>query len=403
MARKVMPMRVQAAVVAVAAGERVNVSEVCRQAGVSRQCFYEHVRRVRVEGVEGLQPRSRRPHRFPRQTASTVEDAIVLRRKELQDAGLDHGATTIQWHLGRDESLRGRVPSVATIHRVLVRRGLVLPQPEKRPKSSWRRFEAPAPNEWWQTDYFDWVIATGSVKVFNFVDDHSRVAVRSRAVLEATADEAWATLCQAAPVWGLPAGVLSDNGLCFSGKLRGFEVHFETKLREAGVRPFTGRPYHPQTTGKVERFQQTLKKWLRRLPLAATIDVLQAQLDEFCRIYNHERPHQGIGRVTPISRWQASPRSTPASAPLPAPVFACGAKTFKVNENGVFRVDPDFVIHVGACWHGMDAIVVIDASDWVTVIINGELVRHFKLDRSRHYQPSGQRPGGPRQPRRLRS
>src|SRR5688572_30478698 len=197
MAGKVMPMKVMAAVVAVAAGERVNVAQVCREAGVSRKSFYKYVARVRVEGTDGLQQRSRRPQRFPRQISPALEDAVVRKRKELADAGLDHGATTIQWHLGRDMTLPGKMPSVATVHRVLVRRGLVLPQPEKRPKSSWRRFEAAAPNEWWQIDYMDWVIATGVVKIFNIVDDHSRVAARSRAVLEPTTEQAWTTFCQA--------------------------------------------------------------------------------------------------------------------------------------------------------------------------------------------------------------
>src|SRR5215208_1443728 len=222
MAEKVMSMRMMAAVVAVAAGEKLNVSEVCRQAGCSRRMFYKYVHRVLAEGTdEGLKQRSRRPHTLPRQTSPVVEDAIVRLRKELDDAGLDHGATTIQWHLGRDDSMRGRVPSVATIHRVLVRRGLVFAQPEKRPKSSWRRFEASAPNEWWQVDFFDWVIATGVVHVFNFLDDHSRLAARSRPVGQATTEEAWITFCQACEQWGVPAGVLSDNGLQFSGKLRG--------------------------------------------------------------------------------------------------------------------------------------------------------------------------------------
>ena len=143
--------------------------------------------------------------------------------------------------------------------------------------------------------------------------------------------EAWTTFCQAAQRWGLPAGVLSDNGLCFSGKLRGFEVAFEAKLRDAGIRPFTGRPYHPQTTGKVERFQQTLKKWLRRQDhrrgLATDLDELQARLDEFCAYYNNQRPHQGIGRVTPLSRWQASPASQPAGEPLPHPDRLTPART----------------------------------------------------------------------------
>ena len=159
----------------------------------------------------------------------------------------------------------------------------------------------------------DWVIATGVVRVFNVVDDHSRVLTRSRAVSRATSEQAWTTFSQATSIWGLPAGVLSDNGLCFSGKLRGFEVLFETRLRDAGIAPFTGRPYHPQTTGKVERFQQTLKKWLRKQRLAADLVELQDQLDQFAHIYNFERPHQGIGRTIPADRWHATPTTGPAT------------------------------------------------------------------------------------------
>jgi transposase InsO family protein len=302
MARWVVPMRAVAAVTAFVAGEEMNVSAVCRQVGISRKSFYKWAARCRAEGMAGLEARSRRPCRFPNRTPVEVEDAVVALRKQLADAGHDHGATTIQWHLGRDRRFRRVVPSVATVHRILVRRGFVDPQPQKRPKGSWRRFEAPAPNEWWQIDAMGWVIATGEVSVFNIVDDHSRVACRSRAVLEASGPAAWTTFCQAAHSWGLPVGVLSDNGLCFSGKLRHVEVFFEAHLRDAGVRPITGRPFHPQTTGKVERFQQTLKKWLRHQDrhhgLCRDLAQLQARLDCFVAYYNDQRPHQGIGRVT---------------------------------------------------------------------------------------------------------
>jgi transposase-like protein len=264
MAGRVLSMKVIAAVAAFVAGEPINVSEVCRAGGVSRKTFYKWAARCRAEGLGGLEPRSRAPRSSPRRVEAVVEDEIVGCRQRLADRGLDHGATTVHWHLSQDPAWQGRVPSVATIHRVFVRRGLVTPQPKKRPKGSWQRFEAPAPNEWWQIDAMDWVIRPGVVQVFNIIDDHSRVSVRSRAVSNATSVEAWTTFCQGAQQWGLPAGVLSDNGLSFSGRLHGFEVLFEANLRDAGIRPFTGRAFHPQTTGKVERFQQTLKKWLRQ-------------------------------------------------------------------------------------------------------------------------------------------
>lgn len=397
MAGTVTPMSVKAAaaIVAVVAGEHVNVAALCRREGVSRKTFYKWVTRYRAEGLEGLADRSRRPWSSPGQTPLEIEEVIVRRRKELHDAGLDHGATTIQWHLGRAEP-PVPVPSVASIHRILVRRGLVVAQPRKRPKSSWRRFEAAAPNERWQIDATDWVVATGVVRVFNIIDDHSRLAVGSRAVLEATTEAAWTAFCDAAATWGLPAGVLSDNGLAFSGKLRGFEVRFEADLRDAGIRPVTGAPYHPQTTGKVERFQQTLKKWLRRQPLAGDLAELQAQLDAFRRIYNEQRPHQGIGRRTPLSRWQASGRAVPADQPLAHPDFSATAMEAPVVD-GTVRAGR-FHINIGVDWDGHRARVIYDTHH-ASVFVNGKLVRHLELDHSRAYQPSGRRRGGPRRPR----
>ena len=402
MAGKVISMRVMAAVMAFVAGEPMNVARVCAEVGISRQSFYKYVARCRVEGVAGFEPRSRRPRSTPQAVPGDVEEAVVRWRKQLADGGVDHGATTIHWHLGRDEGFGGKVPSVATVHRILVRRGFVTAQPEKRPRSSWRRFEAPAPNEWWQIDSTDWVIATGGVKIFDIVDDHSRVACASRAVTEATSQEAWITFCQAAQAWGLPAGVLSDNGLCFSGKLRGFEVLFEARLRDAGIRPFTGRPYHPQTTGKVERFQQTLKRWLRhqdhRHGLCRDLAELQARLDTFVLYYNEQRPHQGIGRVTPLSRWQARPPSS-AGEPLPHPLSQ--PRTFTVNELGNVRVRP-FSIALGIEWAGCTVTVLAD-DHHATVFSSNQLVRHLRLDHDRVHQPTGRRRGGPRRPRRLTS
>lgn len=389
---------VAAGVAAVGEGEAVNVSALCREAGVSRKTFYKWVARYEAEGLEGLAERSRRPRRSPGRISADVEDRVVRLRKELRDAGLDHGATTIQWHLGR--SGLDSVPSVAGVHRILVRRGLIDPQPKKRPKSSWRRFEASAPNECWQIDAMDWVIATGVVRVFNIIDDHSRVAVRSRAVVEATSHEAWRTFGQGAETWGLPAGVLSDNGLCFSGKLRGFEVYFERQLRESGIRPITGRPYHPQTTGKVERFQQTLKKWLRRQRMARSLEKLQAQLDEFCDLYNHRRPHQGIERVTPVSRWNASPTSTPAGEALAHPEWPTTLHHARVTSGGVVGLNR-FKIHIGTEWRDHDAYVQITGTR-ANVFIGDQLVRHLRLDPDRTYQPSGRTRGGPRR-QRLRS
>lgn len=380
-------MKLISAVTAFVAGEPVDVAEVCREARTSRKTFYKWAARYRSEGLAGLEERSRRPLSSPSRLTLSVEDLIVEMRSTLADAGLDHGSISIHERLlGSDHFADSAVPSVSTIHRVLVRRQLVVPQPRKRPKGSWRRFEAAAPNDYWQIDATDWFIATGIVRIFNIIDDHSRVAIRCRAVTEATTSEAWTTFCQGGQQWGLPAGVLSDNGLCFSGKLRGMEVLFESNLRDAGVRPITGRPFHPQTTGKVERFQQTLKKWLRRQPLARTVAQLQEQLDEFCRIYNHERPHQGIGRATPIQRWHATPKAQPAATALEHPTWLRqSVKTLTVCSAGKVTVGRHN-IGLGVRYQGQTA-TVIDDGTYATVYINDELIRHLKIDHTRRYQP----------------
>jgi transposase InsO family protein len=401
MGRKVISMKVIAAVTAFVAGEPVNVSQVCATAGVSRKTFYKWAARYRDEGLVGFEERSRVPGSTPHRTPPEIEILVLGLHAELRAAGLDHGALTLQWHLGRHPQMQGRkVPAAATLHRILVRHGVIEPQPRKRPKNSWHRFEAPAPNEWWQIDAMDWAIATGPVSIFSIIDDHSRVAVRSRAVKQATAVEAWTTFCQGGQAWGLPAGVLSDNGLCFSGKLHRVEVSFEANLRDAGIRPITGRPFHPQTTGKVERFQQTLKKWLRRQRLARSLVELQAQLDQFCHVYNHERPHQGIGRVTPASRWHAVPASTPAGEPLEHPVFPRPTvrRSVRVSASGTVRLDNKISIGLGVEHAGAETTVIID-NQHASIYIDDQLVRHLEIDHNRYYQPTGRRRGGPHRPR----
>jgi transposase InsO family protein len=397
MARKVTPMNtrlvvaVAKAVAEIDKGVVINVTKLSADLGIAPKTFYKWAGRYRAGGLESLQERSRRPLSSPGRVAVEVEDAIVEMRKRLDDDGLDNGAGTIRWHLAHAGVAP---PSEATIWRILVRRGFVVPEPKKRPKSAMCRFEAPAPNEWWQIDATEWKLIGGRrVWIINIVDDHSRVLVESLAMASATTEMAWQAFSNGVRRLGLPRGCLSDNGVIFSGKLRGFEVFFETKLREAGVRPITSRPYHPQTCGKVERFQQTLKKWLRK-HRTRTIEELQRQLDVFRDYYNHERPHRGIGRATPWQRWEAM---TPAAAPttaVPAPVIR---RSVSVGRSGAIQ-GKRWKIGIGAEHEGRPATLVMQGLQ-VTVFVEGEFIRHLELDPSRYYQPSGKPPGGSRRPR----
>ena len=200
-----------------------SVRDVCEAHGISRSWLYELIGRYRELGDEGLRPVSKRPGSSPTRVSPAVEEQIVALRKELTDLGVDAGAHTIQCHLLRRR--RGRpkvvVPSVATIWRVLSRRGFVTPQPHKRPKSSWRRFQAELPNECWQADTTHWALADRTdVEILNVVDDHSRLLVASRAFVTAKAADGVETFHLGAADQGLPASMLTENGAIFTAASR---------------------------------------------------------------------------------------------------------------------------------------------------------------------------------------
>jgi transposase InsO family protein len=286
-------------------------AEVARTYDVSPRWVYELCRRFDAEGEAGLEPRSRRPHSSPGRTPEALEDEIVALRKELLDLGVDAGAHTIEVHLGRRHPGE-RLPSVATIWRILVRRGFVTPQPQKRPRSSWIRFAAEMPNERWQADITHWRLASGAeVEILNQIDDHSRFLLGSDATMVFKAADVVASFHTAATAHGLPASLLTDNGAVFTAAPRGGRCLLELECDRAGISHVNSRPYHPQTCGKVERFHQTLKKWLAKQDPALTVAQLQAQLDTFRAYYNDVRPHRAIGRRTPAEVYLARPKASP--------------------------------------------------------------------------------------------
>ena len=292
------------------------VAELAATHGVSRSWIYKLLARYRDEGWAGLEPRSRRPHRSPTRIADRFEDEIIALRKQLAENGYDAGAVTIQHHLTQHHD---PAPSVPTIWRVLRARGFVTPQPHKRPRSSYIRFEADLPNECWQTDVTH-VGLTGDreVEVLNIIDDHSRLCVASRALTVVTAHDVVTVFHDTAAHWGYPASMLSDNGAIFTATYRHGIGAFESELADLGITFKHSRPYHPQTCGKVERFHQTLKRYLAKQRRPRSIRTLQAQLDVFVDYYNTVRPHRALNRRTPLqiytTRTKAHP--TPPAAPV---------------------------------------------------------------------------------------
>jgi transposase InsO family protein len=284
-------------------------SELARSHGVSRTWIYELLRRHRKGGYAALEPRSHRPRSCPHQVQPKVVHAILKLRRDLLAAGHDAGPQTIAQHLGRRLA---KIPSPATIWRILKRNGLITPQPHKRPRSSFHRFEAQLPNELWQADATHWSLASGtSVEILNLLDDHSRLLLAAVAFPTIKAADVVQVFAAAAANHGLPAAFLSDNAAVFAGEYRGGTVLLESELARLGIRAIHSRAYHPQTCGKVERFHQTLKRFLAKQPAQTSMAHLQTQLDAFRTYYNQRRPHRALGQRTPLVAFNARLKAAP--------------------------------------------------------------------------------------------
>jgi transposase InsO family protein len=364
-------------------------SEVARDYGVSRRWVQTLVARYQSEGETAFEPRSRRPHSNPRHIPDGVEDLIIALRKELAEAGHDAGAETIAWHLSKRT---GSCPSIATIWRVLARRGFITAQPHKRPRSSWRRFEADLPNEVWQADITHCPLADGTdAEILNIIDDHSRLLVGSTARTIFKAGHVVADLHQAMNRHGRPERMLTDNGAVFTGHFRGRGwVALERELVALGIGLSHSRPYHPQTCGKVERLHQTLKNWLTRQDPAIDITGLQTQLDTFTDYYNHQRPHRAVGRRTPAQAWESRPRATPTRQ---GQTFSEHFRVRKdrVDSNGKLTIRHNSRLHhigIGRDWaHTRVLMLIRELNIRIIAEETGELIRELTLDPSRDYQP----------------
>ena len=361
-----------------------SVAELAAAHGVHRSWLYKLLARYRREGEAGLERRSRRPRRSPGAMAASLTEEIVAMRQNLVDQGLDAGALTIHWHLARRH---GAVPSLSSVWRVLRRRGLVTSQPQKRPRSSFVRFQADLPNECWQSDMTHWALAQGrGVEIVNFIDDHSRLCLRSVALPVTTAVDVGQVFQQARLRYGAPAALLTDNGCIFTAAHRGGKVVLETELERLGIRHKHSRPYHPQTCGKVERFHQTLKKYLAKQPAAASLEALQLQIDGFVTYYNEERPHRALGRLTPREVYDAKLKARPQGAVE----THFRIRHDKVDRHGKLSLRYDSrLLHIGlgARYRGRPIVMLVAGRDVRIVSAeDGELLRHLTLDPTRNYQ-----------------
>ena len=387
-----MEQRMAVAFAACADGP-VNVTAFCAEQGISRQTFYVYRRRFQAEGIQGLLPRSRRPTRSPSMTSEAVVAAVLEVHDQLHDQGWDAGARSVRDRIARQGLA---APSDRTIHRILAGHGRVKTSPKKRRRDSYRRFEATAPNGMWQLDGTKRALADGTVVcILRVIDDHSRMLLATRVAPSENMADTWALLESAMTRHGRPALLLHDGSIAFSGvrQGRGQVTDLQWQLRRLGVHQVVSSPHHPQTCGKKERDWQPLHRWLDAHPDAATIADLQRLVDTYDVVFNTERPHQGIGRVTPAQRYQATAKAQPdPTQDLPALTFQ-GEIT--AGRTGRVGLGPGgYSITLGHTWVG--ATLTVLRHDLDAVIFHGpDLIRRIRINPQVKIQPSGLTPGRP--------
>ena len=309
--------------------------------------------------------------------------------------GVDNGAENIRYRLQQTavqqdwDGLGWAVPSRATIHKILRQEGLVVPEPRKRPKSSYRRFSYARPRDCYQIDATVVALAgrtgqpAGKAVVFEVIDDHSRVLVASKAADAETADGAVAAIKAAFADFGVPAIVLSDNGSAFTSRHRaGATSRFTRTVTRAGARVIHSTPYHPQTCGKVERHHRTFKAWLADQDPPATLQQLQTLCDHYRHWYNTDRRHSAVGGP-PQHAWD---RAVNHGGPqhLPAQTDAT-VHPYKVSAIGVISVG-GFLINIGKKRTGQTVTVIRDDNHVTVYAADGRPLGHLTINPDTSYQ-----------------
>lgn len=364
-------------------------AEAARAYDVSKGWVSKLVARYRDEGDAAFEP-----HSSPNALAPKTIELIVDLRQDLQRRGLDHGPDTISWHLRHHHGL---TVSPATISRRLTAAGLVVPEPRKRPRSSYIRFEADLPNETWQSDFTHYRLSDGTdVEILTFLDDCTRYALTVTAHTAITTPIVVAAFRTAVAAHGLPASTLTDNGMVYTARLagsgrQGGRNGFEHELRRHDVRQKNSTPGHPTTCGKVERFQQTMKKWLRAQPIQPdTLEYLQPLIDAFVDEYNQRRPHRSLPhQATPAARYNALPKARPDTDR--------GADAHdRIRHDIVDATGSVTLRHAGRLHHiGIGRthtrtrviLLIEDLDIRVVDAATGELLRALTLNPDRDYQP----------------
>ena len=295
--------------VALASVEGANRRELCRRFGISAQTGYKWLSRVTGDAAD-LSDCSRQPHASPSRSSDVIE-ALVLAVRDVHPAW---GARKIERCLARDGH---DATALSTIHAILKRHGRVVP-PAGKSGQPWQRFEKDAPNVMWQMDFKGHMPLGrgGDCHPLTVIDDHSRYAVCLKACANEQANTVQDAMTRTFERYGLPEFILADNGSPWGdGPYRGW-TRLGVWLLKLGTGLYHGRPYHPQTHGKNERFNRTLKAEVFAMKRFQDLRDAQHALDAWRSVYNLERPHEALGQEVPASRYTPSSRSMPKNLPV---------------------------------------------------------------------------------------
>ena len=287
-----------------------NRSALCRRFGISRQKGYKWLARYASAGHLGLADRSRRPHASPDRTDDATEDEVLRIRAASNNAW---GGRKIAWTMRRQDW--AKVPSPSTITAILRRHGKLVQHAGEHP-GPFTRFEKERPNDLWQMDFKGhFALAQGRCHPLTVLDDHSRYALGLQACGDERDGTVRARLVALFRCYGLPFAMLMDNGAPWGDAADQPYTIFGAWLIRLGIRVTHGRPRHPQTQGKDERFHRSLKAEVLAANSFADLDQCQIAFDRWRQIYNHERPHEALSMQPPGTRYCVSPRSFPEQMP----------------------------------------------------------------------------------------
>lgn len=356
--------------IALATAPGANVSELCRRFGISRKTGNKWLDRFRKEGLKGLENRSRRPHSHPRKVAPAVEDAVLALRKKHPAWGGRKLRARLRT-LGQPE-----VPAASTITAILERNGQL--DEHRREVRDWQRFEHEAPNRLWQMDFKGHFPTDGPrCHPLTLLDDHSRFSLCLKALSDERSTSVRDALSAVFRLYGLPERILADNGAPWGDEPDSPHTILTVWLLRLGVKVSHGRPYHPQTQGKEERFHRTLHAEVIRHGRFRDLEDAQRQFDFWREVYNHERPHDALGLAVPASRYQASPRPFPEA--LPPVEYDSGELVRQVSIDGRITYK-GHLLRVGKAFRGLPVVLRPTQQDGIfNVFFCDEQVKTFDL------------------------